>query len=62
MTGGKLAVHGTFWGFLAYGWSYQPCWWQPGGDRAKEEKVIPAGGERSAYRCVACRMIIIPDV
>jgi hypothetical protein len=46
---------------MFYGWSYQPCWWQPGGDRAKEEKLIDAGGDREAYRCGNCRMVIIPD-
>jgi hypothetical protein len=61
MIGGKLAVHGTFWGFLFLGWSYQPCWWQPGGDPGKEEKLIEANGAREAFRCASCRMIIIPE-
>src|SRR5262249_57100757 len=63
MIGGKLAVHGTWWGFIFVdgGWSYQPCWWQPGGDPGKEEKLIEANGARDAFRCAGCRMIIIPE-
>ena len=61
MIGGKLAVHGTFWGFIFVGWSYQPCWWQPEGDPGKEEKLIEANGARDAFRCASCRMIIIPE-
>lgn len=59
MTSGLLAVHGTIWGFLTVGLSYQPCWWQP--DGSKEVKLIEAISQRAAFRCGNCRMILIPD-
>jgi hypothetical protein len=62
MVQGAIAVHGTFLGFLAFGWSYQHCWWQPGGDWGSEVKVVHSGARREAFRCNKCRMMIVPDV
>jgi len=62
MTRGAIAVHGTFWGFLAFGLSYQHCWWQPGGEYTKGEKIVPSGTMRDAFRCGKCRLLIVPDV
>jgi hypothetical protein len=62
MTAGAIAVHGTFWGFLAAGWSIQHCWWQPGGDWRQAVKIVPSGRDRKAFRCEQCRFLIVPDV
>lgn len=61
MQPGKLAVHGTFIGFLFVGWSYQHCWWQPAGDSGQEVEFVSSNGSRVAHRCEKCRMVLVPD-
>ncbi len=52
METGTVSVHGTFWGFLLVGWSYQHVWFKGAGD--KEEIVVRSGRAKIGYRCPAC--------
>jgi hypothetical protein len=61
MQSGKLAVHGTVLGFLAFGLSRQHCWWQPGGDYWQGVELVHSGGSREAHRCEKCRIVILPN-
>ncbi len=69
MTAGNLAVRGTGWGFLFFGWSYQHCWFVS--EDGKREVVVSnglgrwanhpsCGPFRDAHRCPACYTVIAP--
>jgi hypothetical protein len=53
---GLVSVHGTFWGFLLVGLSYQHCWFEPAGGGV-EDVVIPSGGAKNGWRCPDCGFI-----
>jgi hypothetical protein len=55
---GRATVHGTFWGFLLVGFSYQHCWFEPASG-AGEQVVVPSGGSRRACRCPRCGFVAI---
>ncbi len=62
MIQGAIAVHGTFLGWFLPRYSSEHCWWEPGCDYMSGVKIVPGGGEREAFRCDRCRMLIVPDV
>jgi hypothetical protein len=53
---GLVSVHGTFWGFLLVGFSYQHCWFEPAADGV-EDVVIPSGGAKLGWRCPNCGFV-----
>ncbi len=69
MVDGNLALRGTGWGFLFFGWSYQHCWFIP--EDGESEVVVSnklgprashpgCSSNRVAHRCPACFTLIAP--
>jgi Domain of unknown function (DUF6487) len=56
MQPGIVSVHGTFWGFLAIGFSHQQCWFEPA-DGNGEEVVIDSGMAKRGWRCQGCGFV-----
>jgi hypothetical protein len=58
---GRVTVHGTFWGFLFVGFSYQNCWFEPA-DGSPEIIAVDSCGARHGFRCRQCGFIGIRPV
>lgn len=52
---GRVAVHGTFWGWMFVGWSYQQLWFQP--HLGAERRVLQSGESRRGWRCKNCGFV-----
>ena len=52
---GNVAVHGTFWGWILVGWSYQQLWFQP--HLGEERRVLQSGESRQGWRCADCGFV-----
>jgi hypothetical protein len=52
---GSVSVHGTIWGFVFVGMSYQHCWFE--GIGTKEQVVLGSRLRRSGMRCKACGFV-----
>lgn len=61
MEPGRVAVHGTFWGALLVGMSYQHCWFQPL-DGRPEIVVVDSGGAHTGCRCPQCGFVGIHTI
>lgn len=57
---GHVEIHGTFWGFVFVGFSYQHCWFVPEGRR--EEIALRTDEKRRAHRCAKCGTLVIVGV
>ena len=59
---GRTAVQGTFWGFLAVGFSWQHCWFIPE-DGSPKVCVVESSGTLERHRlaeyCDACGALFI---
>ena len=55
---GSVTVHGTLWGFLLVGLSYEHCWFQPASG-AEETVVLSSKDSRDACRCLQCGFVAI---
>src|SRR5262245_32491262 len=54
---GHLEIHGTFLGFLAFGFSYEHCWFVP--KHGEEEIALKSAGIRKGFRCSRCGTIVM---
>jgi hypothetical protein len=54
---GHVEIHGTFWGFVFVGFSYQHCWFVPAG--RTEEIVLRTEEKQEACRCTKCGTLVI---
>lgn len=52
---GRVAIQGTFWGWLFFGASYQHLWFRP--DRGDERKVLHSGDSCVGWRCGVCGFV-----
>jgi len=58
---GEARVHGTTWGALFFGMSYQNLYFYPDNPEKRNDKsmVIHSEGGRPAQKCVMCGMTLI---
>ena len=54
---GHVEIHGTFWGAIFVGFSYQHCWFVPEG--RGEEIALRTDEKRKAHRCARCGTLVI---
>ena len=60
MVEGDAELHGTFWGALVVGASYQKLFFHAEGTRRKEEVPVLRSGDRmKAWRCPSCEGIFL---
>lgn len=57
MISGQSRIHGTFGGFLIYGFSYENLYFKP--DSGEEIKILGSTETSSALRCVKCGTVIL---
>ena len=58
MTPGTVDIHGNSLGFLLVGFSWQELYFKPEPD-AKAESILAPSETRYAFRCPACRLVVI---